>query len=224
VPADEPRDLLDVLLSPSGPQLADDVVIRTLEAVLRASHGVPGATLTWALRELAADPCLVDRIRAEAGRIDTALTSTAVEPSDLPYTEALVKELLRVYPPTWLMGRTVLRPARLGEWQFPAGHQVMFSPYLSHRDPRWWPEPDRFRPERWLEANRPYQGQAYYPFGAGPRICLGNQVGMLQLTLAIARLADRYEVLSGNLDQAKPDPRALLVPKGLRIRLVPRRN
>ncbi|MEV5889088.1 cytochrome P450 [Nonomuraea fuscirosea] len=103
--------------------------------------------------------------------------------------EAVIKEVLRMYPPTWLMGRDIVRETRVGEWDLRPGQQVMFCTYLVHRDPRWWTDPEEFLPERWFGGDVPHSRYAYFPFGAGPRICLGNQLGMTQLVLATAWLA-----------------------------------
>lgn len=213
---DRPRDLVDVLLAPGRQRLSDEAVLRLLEVVLRASHGVPGATLAWAVYEFARNPGALTKVRAEAEPARAAAAGERVVASDLPYTEALVKELLRAYPPTWLMGRVVAEPTSLGGWDLRPGEQLMFSPYIVHRDPRWWTDPNDVRPERWLPAEQPHARHAYFPFGAGPRICLGNQLGMLQLTLAIARLADRYDIDAVNLEDTAMLPDALLVPGGLR--------
>lgn len=209
----EPFDLLDTLLTAGEQRLPDQNVIEILDVVLRASYGVPGAALTWAVRAFALDPELLSAVRAEA-----AGCASAAATSDLPFTEALVKELLRAYPPTWLMGRIVHRPATLGGWDFRPGDHIMFSPYLAHRDPRWWHDPNRLNPRRWLAATPPHTRHAYFPFGAGPRICLGNQLGMVQLVLATARLAACYDIQVTNAAVAPIEAGALLLPRGLRAR------
>jgi unspecific monooxygenase len=215
-PADPPNDLLDTLLDPAGTPVDDTVVVDALTVLLRASHGVPGATLTWAIAVLARHPEIAGRLRAEAAGLDTARGV-----ADLPYTEAFVKELLRAYPPTWLIGREVRTGTVLGGWHLRPGDRVMVPTYLIHRDPRWWTDPDRFRPDRWLTTTPPHARYAYLPFGAGPRICLGKDLGMLQLVLAVAALVRDYRVEVVNLDAAPLTPHALLVPDGLRARITP---
>jgi cytochrome P450 len=91
--------------------------------------------------ELARHPEIYQRVRGEAGAL-LADTGTVLDDSRLPYCTAFVKETLRLYPPTWLMGRRVHRPYTLGGWTLRPGQQVRFGPYLTHRDPRWWPDPD----------------------------------------------------------------------------------
>ncbi|MFC7593262.1 cytochrome P450 [Nonomuraea antimicrobica] len=215
-----PRDLLDVLLAAREPELSHEQVRDVLRVTLVASYGVPGAAIAWAVRELVIQQDVRRRVKEEAcaweGRDDPP------EITELPYTQAVVKELLRAYTPTWLMGRTARREVQVGSWSLPPGHQIMFSPYLIHRDPRWWPEPDRVDPGRWLGTESPHARHTYLPFGAGPRVCLGTQLGMLQLTLAISRLVRRYRFDVADPANRPASPSALLKPEGLRARFVPR--
>ncbi|GAA1682992.1 cytochrome P450 [Nonomuraea maheshkhaliensis] len=217
-----PEDLLDELLHGEGAELSDEAVYDVLNVVLRASHGVPGASLSWIVRQFALDPDLAARVRKEAGDARLTTPDDPPDPAALPYTEAVIKEVLRMYPPTWLMGRDIVRETRVGEWNLRPGQQVMFCTYLVHRDPRWWTYPEEFLPERWLGGDVPHSRYAYLPFGAGPRICLGNQLGMTQLVLATAWLAARFDIEVSDLDSAVPAPQALLVPRGLRAVFHPR--
>ncbi|GGM74458.1 cytochrome P450 [Dactylosporangium sucinum] len=214
-PHDKVRDLLDTMLSDDGEALDEQTVYRTISVMLRASHGVPGTILAWAVLTLAREPEIAARIGLEVeGLVPEAGRSVTVD--DLPFTEAVVKELLRAYIPTWLMGREVRTHTTLGRWAFQPGQQVMMPVYLIHRDPRWWDEPERFLPDRWLRTQQPHARFAYLPFGAGPRICLGNQVGLLQLVLAVATLVRDYDITVADADAVVMRPEALLVPAGLR--------
>ncbi|GGO73032.1 cytochrome P450 [Nonomuraea cavernae] len=219
----EPRDLLDVLLAGRGAALDRAAVVRLMDVVLRASHGVPGATLAWAVRQFALRPEHLERVRTEGEVVRAARHGESVAVSEFPYTAAFLNELLRAFPPTWLMGRWVQRDTGLAGFRLRRGEQVMFSAHHVHRDPRWWDDPHEFRPERWLERDRPYVGRAYFPFGAGPRICFGNQLGLVQLTLTIAWLAAAYDIEAINVTEALPAPEALFVPSGLEARFRPRR-
>ncbi|GAA0536261.1 hypothetical protein GCM10011581_24020 [Saccharopolyspora subtropica] len=179
-PADHPRDLLDVLLAVREPELTELQVQRLLRGIMLAAFGVPATALTWLVWSLATRPDLHRRVAGEAA----AWQDAAAPPlSALPQTEAVV-EVLRLWPPTWLIGRTARRETTLGEWQLRPDDQVMFSPYLMHRDPRWWPDPDEPDPDRWLDPARTPKRHTYLPFGAGPRVCVGTQLGMIQLVLA----------------------------------------
>ncbi|WP_203589800.1 cytochrome P450 [Streptomyces sp. SID13031] len=205
----EARDLLDVLLAVPG--LSELQVQRLIRGILLAAFGVPAAAMTWTVWTLTTRPDLWDRVATEASQWDGA----SVPPlSALPQTEAVVKEVLRLWPPTWLMGRIALRPTTLGQWALQPEDQVMFSPYLIHRDPRWWTDPDEMHPERWLDPAMTPRRHSYLPFGAGPRVCVGTQLGMLQLTLATFWLARNYQVSAPAAARSGPEFHNLLVPTG----------
>jgi cytochrome P450 len=194
----EPEDLLDVLLVD---ELDPSAVTEMVEVALRASFGQPGVALAWAILTLARRPDLADRMAAGSDE----------------YTDAFVKELLRLYPPIWLSGREVWEPTRVGDLELRPGEQVLFSAYVVHRDPRWWDEPDVFRPERWLTGTPPHARYAYFPFGGGPRICLGRHAGFRQLALALQVLSREYDITVR--DASVPmQAGALLTPVGLRAR------
>ncbi|MFI6485732.1 cytochrome P450 [Nonomuraea sp. NPDC050663] len=222
VTTEVPRDLLDVLNAHRDSGIDAAAIARLLDIVIRASHGVPGTTIAWGIRQLALEPIHLARIRRESEAVRAAAGGEAVETSDLPYTTAFLQELLRLYPPTWLMGRWVHRDTNLAGYDLKRGEQVMFSAYHVHRDPRWWADPEEFRPGRWLGSGRPYAERAYFPFGAGPRICFGYQLAMVQLTLAFAWLAANFDVDVLNAAEAVPTPLELLVPLGLKARFRPR--
>jgi cytochrome P450 len=211
-------NLLDTLLA-VDPPLTDDQLARFLQVTLLASHGSPGASMVWMLRELALNTGLAESLHEEASRHDDL--AAAYRDRALPRTDAAVREILRLYPPTWLMGRVVHDDADLGGWTVRRGQSVMFSPYLVHRDPRRWDRPDNFVLERWLTDGPPPR-HAYFPFGAGPRICVGAALGTMQLVLVSALAARDYVISSPNHAAAPMTPGALLVPTGLELELTPR--
>ncbi len=223
-PGRSDHDLLDVLLA--GDHLDSADITGIVHLALLASYGLPGSALAWVIREIGLRPEVAGQIRAEAPRYADALA--AGSPEAMPYTHAVVKETLRLYPPAWLMVRQVRAPIRLDRWHLPAGQEVLLTPYLIHRDPRWWPAADQFRPERWItspgSAAPPHPRHAYLPFGSGPTMCLGHRLGSLQLVLAAARLVDSYEIQLLNPDRAQPAFDSALTPAGLRMRLTPRRR
>ncbi|MFF1815117.1 cytochrome P450 [Streptomyces sp. NPDC058251] len=212
--------LLQVLLSVADEPLKDDVIVEILHAVLRGARGTPAATLTWAVRELSLRPDIVSRIAAEARGLETLTSSGQFSSSSLPYTEAFVKELLRVYPPAWILEREVRHDTCLGEWEFTAGERIIVSPLIVHHDSRWWSSsPSTFSPERWLSGTMPHARHAFLPFGGGPRVCFGRQFAFLELTIAVAALAADYTIQITNLDTSPTAPQSLLLPRGLRSRI-----
>lgn len=206
-----PRDLLDFLLD-ADPAMPDGTVMATLRGILMGGHGIPAAAIVSIVRELALRPELAADLRAEAG--------DGLPAARLPLAEAVVKEVLRLYPPVWLMTRTARTRTNLGDWSLNPGDEVLLNPYLIHRDPRWWERPDEFDPGRWL-TGRPAPRMAYLPFGAGPRVCVGSALAMRQLTLTTSRLAQAYTVESSNAASAAPRFLGRLAPAGLRARLAP---
>src|SRR5690606_16755617 len=113
---------------------------------------------------------------------------------DLPrlrYTTAVLSEALRLYPPAWAIGRRALEDISLGGFVVPAQAVVLISPYVVHRDPRWFPEPEAFRPERWLEeSDRPKF--AYFPFGGGARVCIGERFAWMEGALLLAAIGQKW--------------------------------
>jgi len=213
---EQPQDMLDLLLADTG-SLAPDDIIALLKASMLASVGSPAVALSWAVWELARNREACERLRDEA-RQAIAETGSLADDAHLTYSKAFAREILRLYPPTWLMGRTVRHACTLGGWTLSAGQQVVFSPYLLQRDPRWWPEPERFWPERWLTKGTALSRRAYIPFGSGPRICLGLHLSQYQLVMAISQLAAHYQIEIATA--IEPVPREMLLPQGLRARIV----
>ncbi|RKR93011.1 unspecific monooxygenase [Micromonospora pisi] len=209
-------DLLSMLLG-VHPEMPDRTVMSTLRGILMGGHGVPASALSSIVRELARRPRLAADLRAEAGGPAGA---EAPPTARLPLAEAVVKEVLRLYPPVWLMTRTARTATSLGKWSLRPGDDVLLNPYLIHRDPRWWPRPDEFDPARWL-GGQAAPGSAYLPFGAGPRVCLGSALTMRQLTLATSRLAQRFTIESPNAEAADPEFLGRLAPTGLRAQFRP---
>ncbi|MFK3985073.1 cytochrome P450 [Micromonospora sp. NPDC050397] len=213
-----PQDDLLAFLLDADPAMPDRTVMATLRGILMGGHGVPAAALASVVRELAARPRLTADLRDEAG--GSASGAKATPAARLPLAEAVVKEVLRLYPPVWLMTRTARTATNLGDWSLRPGDDVLLNPYLIHRDPRWWQRPDEFDPDRWLNG-RPATGTTYLPFGAGPRVCIGSALAMRQLTLVTSRLAQRFAVESPNAASAVPAFLGRLSPTGLRARFRP---
>lgn len=200
-------------------ELSPAVRSHLLGAVLSAASVVPGAALAWLFYELGNHPAEAARIRAEARLLPADLDG--VDLGDvLPYARGFVNEVLRLYPPTWVSGRGISEPIELGGRRLPANQFVSFSPYLLHRDPRWWDEPEKFAPERWLGARPPHAPHAFLPFGAGTRVCIATHLGTAILTLAAARLASEYTVKITKSETVTPRFGVPLRPENLRADLI----
>ena len=132
----------------------------------------------------------------------------------LPYTEAVVTEALRVLPTVWLLGREAIEPTEVGGYRVPKGTTLWMSQWVIHRDPRWFDEPEAFRPERWADGlARRIPRYAYFPFGGGPRICIGKDLSLLEGSLLLEQLGREFRVhLTGNTPP-EPWPTVTLRPK-----------
>jgi cytochrome P450 len=150
--------------------------------------------------------------------LDDVLGGRAPTAEDLPrlrYTGMVFKEAMRVYPPVPRLVRTAARDYEVGGYTVPAGALVVVSQYLMHRDSRYFPEPERFDPERWTpEAQRTLPAYAYCPFGGGPRRCIGDGFAYMEGTLVLATLASRWRLCLASRDPVEATATHFLHPKG----------
>ncbi len=220
-------------------QLRDEVMTLFL-----AGHETTANALAWTWFLFAQNPAAEKALVAE---LNSVLGDRLPELADLPnllYTESVVKESMRLFPPVYAFSRRVLADTTIQGFRIPAHSAVIMSQWVIHRDPRWWPDPEKFLPERWLENTsddahhdqmsgirgqesntvsspvhpltrppaRPFY--AYFPFGAGPRGCIGNQFAMLEATLAVATIAARFHFELVAPEEVKPWPSVTLRPGG----------
>jgi cytochrome P450 len=171
-------------------QLRDEVL-----TLLAAGHETTAVALSWALYLLGRYPEIAEKLREELdGKLSGRLPGIADLPN-LKYTRMVVEETLRLYPPAWGGGRETATEVRLGNATIPPKKLVFFVAYLTHRHPDFWPEPEKFLPERFdplQNASRPRY--AYFPFGGGPRLCIGREFAMQELQIVLAILLSRFEI------------------------------
>jgi cytochrome P450 len=197
-------------------QLRDEVV-----TIFLAGHETTALALSWGCALLARHPAAGDTLGAE---LDAVLGGRPPAVADLPrlrYTEAVVQESMRLYPPAYALGREALRACDLGGYRFPAGTTVFASPWVMHRDPRYFDRPSEFDPARWMDGlAKRLPRFAYFPFGGGPRMCIGNAFAMMEATLLLAALAQRYRMTPEPGHVLEPFPSITLRPRyGVRLRL-----
>jgi cytochrome P450 len=191
------RDLLDLLLTASDGTargLTNREVRDQVLTVMSAGYDTTALALTWAFILLARHPAAEARLRAEVDAVLAGRTPTAADVSRLRYVQQVVHETLRLYPSAWVMARESIRDTELGRYRVRRGITVLLSPWVLHRDARFFEEPHLFRPERWADAMKRVLRFAYVPFGAGPRTCIGGGFARLELCLALATIAQRYRV------------------------------
>jgi cytochrome P450 len=212
------NDLLSMLAGAySGEQDARkrwSVLRDELITILLAGHETTASTLSWTWYLLSGHPEAEAALHAEAVEVLGDRTPDHEDLARLPYTTTVIQEAMRLYPPVWGLTRRSLTADEVGGYRVPAGADVMISPYTLHRHPGFWPDPDQFRPERFAtSAPVTTHRYAYIPFGAGPRVCVGSHLGMMEATLIAAMVARefRFELPPG----ARPEPEAML---SLRVR------
>ena len=188
-------DLLSILLATrdeDAKPMPTELVRDESLTLLLAGHETTANALAWTWDALARAPETEARLHAE---LDRVLGDRDPVPGDyprLPFTRDVVAESMRLRPPAWILGRRVIRPIRLGEWDVPAGSVVLTSQIVTHRNPRWWVEPEAFRPERWSNGETAALPRfAYFPFGGGNRICIGEGFAWTEAVLVLATLARR---------------------------------
>jgi cytochrome P450 len=174
----------------SDTQLRDEVL-----TLLFAGHETTALALTWAWYLLAQHPDVERRLHGELHRVLSGRLPRADDLPTLPYARMVLAETLRLYPPAWNVARRALEPVVLGGYEVPARALVMLSPYVTQHDPRFFPDPFRFDPERWTpeaEAARPRF--SYFPFGGGPRQCMGESFAWTEATLLLATIAQAWRL------------------------------
>jgi cytochrome P450 len=217
---DDYEDLLSILLSASedpASDISEKQVRDEVATVFNAGHDTAAAGMTWAWLAIAQHPEIEARLCEEIDQVIGERSPTWEDAKKLTYTEMVVKETMRLYPPGWtLFAREPLHDVQIGDYVIPRKSWVFTFPYVTHRDERFFESPLRFDPERFApERASSIPPCAYFPFGAGPHICIGNQFSMLEMKLAIALVLRRFH-LDFVADQGEIEEEALLNlwPKG----------
>jgi cytochrome P450 len=221
-------DMLSILLSAVdeegvGDRMTDQQAQGEATIMLVAGQDDITAALSWCWCLLARHPAVETRFREELDRVLAGRAPVYADVARLPFTEMIVKETLRMYPPTWsLVPRSLTGDVELGGYVIPKGTWVFISPYATHHDPRFYSDPERFDPDRFSPARQLATSQfAYIPFGGGPRMCIGNHLTFTLLAVALATMAQQFRItLCDDPATIVPDPSLALRPRnGLRVRL-----
>ncbi|HVV50113.1 MAG TPA: cytochrome P450 [Polyangia bacterium] len=220
-------DLLSLLIrarDEDGGAMTDAQVRDEAMTIFLAGHETTGLALTYALYLLARAPERQARLAEELARVLAGRPPALADLECLPYTEAVILEAMRLYPPAWGMARQALGAVEIGGWRYPKGAEFVLSPWVVHRDPRHFEEPEAFRPERWEnDLARRLPRFAYFPFGGGPRVCIGNRFATMQARLVLAAVAQRFSFEPAAETALALMPSATLRPRhGVRLRLAVR--
>jgi cytochrome P450 len=219
-------DLLDALLhardDETGEGLTDQELRDEMLTIFAAGHSTTANALSWTWYLLATHPDAKARFHEEVDRVLQGRTPSAEDLEYLPYTHAVFKESLRLYPTAPLVQRKATTPTTVRGVSLPQGAHVLINLYNLHRHPDFWPDPEQFLPERWLGGDRPCSRYAYLPFGAGPRACVGLHFASVEGLLLLALIGRRYDL---QLAQERVEPHFMVTlrPKGgLRMARRPR--
>jgi cytochrome P450 len=222
------NDVLDLLLAArdeeSGTGMSDQQLKDEVLTLLFAGHDTTAAGLSWAWHLLARHQDVQEALHDEASAHLAGRTPTADDLPHLPLATAVFEESLRLYPPAPGLCREALGPDEIQGYPVPAKAILTPSQWVTHRHPAYWDEPDRFRPERFLPGRAPDRPKfAYFPFGGGPRVCIGNTFALIEGALVLAALAQRFHLRPADDREVEMDTTFVLRPKGA-VNLVVRKR
>ncbi len=210
-------DLLSMLINATdeddGARMTDRQLRDEAMTLFMAGHETTANTLAWVWYLLSLNPDAEAKLHAE---VDSVLGGRAPRFDDLPrlpYAENVVTEALRLFPTVWLLGREATEDCQIGGYDVPRGHTIFMSQWVVHRDPRNFDDPLTYNPDRWADglAKRIHR-YAWFPFGGGPRICIGNSFAMMESVLLLTTIAQRYSVKATAPEEVTPLPTMTLRP------------
>lgn len=220
-----PQDLVSMLLAardpenPSEPGMSDQQIRDEALTIFLAGHETTANAMAWTWHLLGSSPSVEEKLHAELDRVLAGRTPTAEDVPQLEYARAVIAESMRIYPPAWTMGRRAIERHTIDGHVIQPGSLVIVSQWVAHRDPRWWLAPERFNPDRWTaKLERPKY--AYFPFGGGARLCIGESFAWTETILLLATIAQRWRFEAGA--PPRMEPRITLRPKDLRMRAIAR--
>lgn len=217
-------DLLAMLMQArdeDGSRMTDQQLRDEVMTFILAGHETTALALSWTFYLLGENPEAEEKLHQELEHVLAGRTPEAKDLPQLPYTEKVVKESMRLYPPAWSLARSVVTETEIGGFRIPVGANIVMSQWIMHRDPRFFPDSERFLPERWTAGlTQSLPRFAYFPFGGGPRICIGAAFAMTEACLLLATIAQRIEFRLEPGHPVIPTPSLTLRPKhGIRMSL-----
>jgi cytochrome P450 len=211
-------DLLSMLLQAhdedDGGTMTDRQLRDEVMTIFLAGHETSALTLSWAWWLLALNPNVEKRFHNELDQVLNGRLPTLADFPRLRFTEMIAKESMRLYPPAFGLGREAVADCEIGGYHVPARSQVFMFQWATQRDPRFFYEPDEFRPERWNEGDQTLPKYAYFPFGGGPRACIGNYFAMIEIVLLLASIGQRFRLKLANERPVELFPAMSLRPRG----------
>jgi cytochrome P450 len=194
----DPGDLLSMLMAVrdevDGSQMTDRQLRDELTTLVTAGHETTANALSWTWMLLAQHPEAQTRLTQELDTVLAGRSPTVADLPHLPYSHQVIKESMRLYPPVFSLARYSTQSYNLDGYEIPANSIVMFSPWAMHRHPRYFTEPEAFQPERWItDMEKQLPKGVYFPFGDGPRICIGRSFALMEAVLLLATIAQQFQ-------------------------------
>jgi cytochrome P450 len=217
VPSTRFKDLLSILLEAEysdGTKLSQEQIIDELLTLQFAGHETTANTMVWALYAISQNPSVLRKLQVEVDALHCKPIDYETQKL-LPYTEQVVKETLRLFPSVWcLAARTSSEKVVVGDYTIPKGVEFLCSPYTLHRNPKYFPDPEKFDPERFSAENEVKLPKgAYMPFGGGPRLCVGNHFAILESKIILANVIKRFDFHLPKEQVVEPLPQITLMQK-----------
>lgn len=222
-------DLLSTLIAAcddGGQGMTDQQLRDEAVTLFLAGHETTALALAHTIYLISKYPDVERKLTDELHTVLGDRAATQDDLKQLPYTERVIKEGLRLYPPAWTTGREALEDVELGGHRIPKGAQLLMSQWIVHRDPRYYPNPEAFDPDRWLAPEmKSLPRYAFFPFGGGPRVCIGNHFATMEATLLLVTILQRYHLELLPEQRLEVAPSVTLRPKGpgleMRVRARP---
>ena len=211
------KDLLGTLLQArydDGSPMPEQQVRDEVMTLLLAGHETTAVSLSWIWLLLSRHPEVEEKLHSELRTVLNGRSPRLHDLAGLPYTERVVKEAMRLYPPVWAIVRAAVKDCEIGGYLIPAKSPVIMSQWVMHRDQRFYDRPTQFLPDRWLDQH--YQTAprfSYFPFGGGPRICIGASFATTEAALVLATIAQHYQVRVASSTPIEPVPSITLRPR-----------
>ena len=215
-------DLLSMLLharDEDGSRMGDEQLRDEVMTIVMAGHETTAIALSWTFYLLGKHPAVEEKLHSELETMLDGRPPTVGDLPRLPYTAAVIKESMRLYPPAWAIGREASEDCEIGGFHVPAKTQLFISQYVVHHDPRFFERPNSFIPERWEEnLEKQLPKFAYFPFGGGPRLCIGQSFAKMEATLLLTTTAQKLRLKLVPGQRVTPQPSITLRPKnGVRV-------
>ncbi|MCC6277814.1 MAG: cytochrome P450 [Oligoflexia bacterium] len=196
---EDPGDLLSMLLNAQdaddGTQMSDQQIRDEVITLFMAGHETTALALSFTIHLLSTNPHTMMKVREELKRVLNGKDPELADLARLTYLRQVIMESMRLYPPAWSMGREATEEIKLRDYVIPKGSQIGIVQWAMHRDARYFDEPLEFKPERWEgEFAKTIPPFAYFPFGGGPRICIGKEFAMMEITMVLATLLQHFEI------------------------------